>query len=240
MPEMYRHRLLEDNLLLDESRGKLDRPELSHRQCWLLPYITLEELSESSSKVLALLLYRTEHAPFEWIIFDVERVKRGVEQGHVATVYNPNCVVMRGNDTCYGQLRPWDKAEAHRSDIVGFPRAHLTFEAQAQLSQFLRKIVDIILPDVLPSSSSGCAPMRELVRTTTPRPMDAFATHACRPFKPPSYDLNMTRITILLESLLRDAADCKAILCIYVSRLRRPRARPITSAFLRLAALNTY
>ncbi|KXT11712.1 hypothetical protein AC579_6986 [Pseudocercospora musae] len=60
----------------------------------------------------------------------------------VRTSYNPDCVVMYSSQ--YGQLVSWDKAGAHCLDIIGFPRAVLLFEAQHELSEFLRKMVDLI------------------------------------------------------------------------------------------------
>ena len=48
----------------------------------------------------------------------------------------------------YGQLSPWVADLAHRSDIIGFPRARLILEAQACLMQFLRRVVEQILQGI--------------------------------------------------------------------------------------------
>ncbi len=71
-------------------------------------------------------------------------------------------MVMHGQR--YGELTPWESKAAHRSDIIGFPRARLITEAQAFLLKFLRKIVDQILDRTNPETPASSAKFVEMSR----------------------------------------------------------------------------
>lgn len=55
----------------------------------------------------------------------------------------------------YGKLVPWDKDQAHRWDIVRFPRAQLVIEAQSMLLKFVRGVIEGVLENVLIESMSN-------------------------------------------------------------------------------------
>jgi hypothetical protein len=55
----------------------------------------------------------------------------------------------------YGKLVQWDKYQAHRWDIVRFPRAQLVIEAQSMLLKFIRGVIEGVLENVLRESMSN-------------------------------------------------------------------------------------
>lgn len=109
-------------------------------------YINLEAFREDNTRLLNLLFNRAQHHPDEFVIFDSCQLKHAWMSGQVNIYHNTGCLVMHGAQ--YGELVHWGKNEAHRWDIIGFPRAKLILQAQVELMSLLRKILDIILLDV--------------------------------------------------------------------------------------------
>ncbi|KAK3115233.1 hypothetical protein LTR53_005644 [Teratosphaeriaceae sp. CCFEE 6253] len=119
---------------------------------WLLPYLDLQSLSDTPWRLLALLHHRTQHSIEEWFMLDTQQLRVPFAQGTLSLAYNPHCVVTHGDR--FGHLQQWDEAAAHRFDIVGFPRAQVTFEAQAQLGESMKMIVDLLLKIEAPTGNS--------------------------------------------------------------------------------------
>ncbi|KAK5675135.1 hypothetical protein LTS10_012209 [Elasticomyces elasticus] len=126
-----------------------------NRNANLLPYLDVQTMSEDPMCLLSLMHYRSHGDPADWALFDNEQVRNGFDQTLVAPpAYNPHAVVMQPGRN-YGRLIAWVKEPAHRQDIIGFPRAILILEAQAELSQFLRAMASFILADGLEAARKG-------------------------------------------------------------------------------------
>ncbi|TKA79371.1 hypothetical protein B0A55_02830 [Friedmanniomyces simplex] len=113
-----------------------------NHESWLLPYLDIDGLSRNPSRLLLLLHYRTHHTLQDWFAHDCLHLKCAFSEGLVMIAYNPHCVVVHENR--YGDLREWESVAAHRGDIVGFPRAMATFEAQERLAVVLKTVVDLL------------------------------------------------------------------------------------------------
>ncbi|GAB1730776.1 hypothetical protein NU195Hw_g72t1 [Hortaea werneckii] len=115
----------------------------------LAPYLNLESLMDDRNKILSLLHYRSAYKLEDWVMFDSSQAKRAVEEGDLSREYNENCVIMFGER--YGDLVKWHRAQCHRWNCIGYPRAILVLKAQATLLGFLRRLTDGIVP---PSSTA--------------------------------------------------------------------------------------
>jgi hypothetical protein len=118
------------------------------RNSFLLPYLNLELLKTTPTVFFGLLHNRTLYPPEDWVSFDNKELTLGWAMGYFDLEFCGHCVIMHGPR--YGELTPWEPKAAHRSDIIGFPRARLIIEAQACLLGFLRRVVDQILPSASP------------------------------------------------------------------------------------------
>ncbi|KAK5123148.1 hypothetical protein LTR85_003346 [Meristemomyces frigidus] len=123
------------------------------RNSQLLPDLNTETLKEDPMRLLSLLHHRSTSKLEDWVLFDAAQMTESVEHGVLSRQYNECCVVMYGSR--YGDLVSWTASECHRWDIVGYPRAVLVLEAQSVLMGFLRKMVDIIVPQEPSGGSSG-------------------------------------------------------------------------------------
>jgi len=111
----------------------------------LLPYLNVETLKEDPMRLLSLLHHRSSSKLEDWVMSDVAQMKAGVESGTLSRQYNEGCVIMYGER--YGQLVRWHRAQCHRWNCIGYPRAVLVLEAQSVLMGFLRRTVDLIVPE---------------------------------------------------------------------------------------------
>jgi hypothetical protein len=137
-----------------------DRLESDYRNAYLLPYLSQEDLKVDPMRFLSLLHCRTKYDIDAWVLFDLKQTRAGYDHGRLALEHSPSCVVMYGSD--YGKLVPWNKTEAHRWDIIGYPRAQIILEAQRVLMDFLRKTLEDLLEGVeIESSSSKWAELRD-------------------------------------------------------------------------------
>ncbi|KAH9820287.1 hypothetical protein Tdes44962_MAKER10331, partial [Teratosphaeria destructans] len=169
MPDMYKHEMLMPELHFQSMR-RLDfwlsgrssstalktmwEREWKRSKLELLPYLTLDALSQDKNRLLALLHYRSQYDLPEWVMFDFEQVRHPFDMAcalHVAT--NPHCVVVQADG--YGRLVPWTAEAAHRFDVVGYPRARLILHAQAILLGFLRRSVELILDNQTSHAQMG-------------------------------------------------------------------------------------
>lgn len=114
------------------------------KDAFLMPYLNVETLKDDPMKLLSLLHHRSSSKPEAWVMLDVAQMRLGVERTNLDLDQNEDNVIMFGDQ--YGQLVQWDRAQCHRWNYVGFPRAVLVLEAQAVQMSFLRKMIDLILP----------------------------------------------------------------------------------------------
>jgi hypothetical protein len=115
------------------------------RKTWLLPYLTLDNLSDDKTKLIALLHHRRSSEPQEWVQFDSAQFNDAYTRGRLEVRFHVGAIVMQGSE--YGKLVAYDKNDIHRFATVWWPRARLILEAQAELYGFLHRIIDIILED---------------------------------------------------------------------------------------------
>lgn len=132
--------------LIDWQKGR------EHRDCYLLPYLSLESLKKDPHKLFALLHARTQFSPQEWILVDAKYTGLGWFEGRLAVQYS-NCTISLLSSN-YGQIVPWTANEAHRWDSSAFPRAKIILEAQFVLMGFLRKLVNSLVEDL--QGESNC------------------------------------------------------------------------------------
>ncbi|CAD0082632.1 unnamed protein product [Aureobasidium vineae] len=162
------------------------------RRSWLLPYMNTATLKENPSVLIGLLHNRVVHSLEQWVPFDNDLVRQGWADGFFDLEYcGSYCVVMHGVN--YGKLVPWDKEAAEYRDIVGYPRARLTIEAQALMFSRLRKIVDLILEGVNRDSTGACDKWQEVVRAGFKQlhRIELWSDYTNQPFSsPPKFDVD--------------------------------------------------
>lgn len=105
----------------------------------LLPWLDMQSILDDPMHFLSLLDNRTKFESSDWMLFDSRQMKT-VPFTNVSVEFNAKCVIMHGSQ--YGQLVEWNEIQAHRWDIVGFPRAQMVLRAQEVLMKFLRRMVE--------------------------------------------------------------------------------------------------
>lgn len=147
-PDIHREKWLLANYMYDTRRKVIKRgPQLLHTL--LLPYIDLPSLSQNPMHLLALIHYRTQYEPSDWVLLDSAQLNMPFRLG--CTRNDPHCVVMYGR--YYGRLIPWNADSAHRYDIMGYPRAKLEYESQRLLFRFLRRMVELVIGHDTPQAA---------------------------------------------------------------------------------------
>ncbi|KAI1402587.1 hypothetical protein F4819DRAFT_272081 [Hypoxylon fuscum] len=119
---------------------------LRRRRQLLAPWLSVDVLKTNPAVLYALLHYRVAYPPQDWAAFDCRQLTLSWACGWLDVDFSEKCVIMHGPR--YGSLVNWEEAPAHRSDILGFPRARLVLETQAFIMTTLRSIVDKILEGV--------------------------------------------------------------------------------------------
>ncbi|KAK4543688.1 hypothetical protein LTR36_005333 [Oleoguttula mirabilis] len=154
MPDMYKYERLPADMLYKLLRrdGMKERDFKDYHNNWLLPYLDVASMSEDPMKLLSLLYYRTKYRPADWVQWDCQQLQTAFAEGTLVIAYNPHCVVMHGEH--FGELVQWDEASAHRGDIVGFPRAEVTLEAQRILAEVLEEVVGALLENGEPAQGN--------------------------------------------------------------------------------------
>ncbi|KAF5591836.1 hypothetical protein FPCIR_5903 [Fusarium pseudocircinatum] len=114
----------------------------------LLPWLNVQVLKTNPAVLFAVLHYRTAYPPQSWAPFDNRQLTFNWAAGYIDVDFCLKCVVMYGDH--YGSLVDWETNAAHRGDTLGYPRAMLVLEAQANLLEVLYNIVDKILEGVDP------------------------------------------------------------------------------------------
>lgn len=135
----------------------------SRRRQLLLPWLGVEVLKTHPAMPFVLLHYRTRYPPQDWVVFDCRQITLSWALGWVDVDFSAMCVVIYGPR--YGDLVDWEAGAAHRGDILGFPRARLVIEAQADLMETLCKIVDQILDGFDDTQPARTEKWRELTAT---------------------------------------------------------------------------
>ncbi|CZR62017.1 uncharacterized protein PAC_11914 [Phialocephala subalpina] len=120
---------------------KLGRP-VAHKCHFLLNWLSLAVLMMNPAVLFALLYNRPAYPLQRWASYDDRCLMLSWACGHFDVDYSPKCFVMYRKR--YGNLVDWEETRAHRSDIIGFPKARLILEAQAYLREALRKFTDKI------------------------------------------------------------------------------------------------
>lgn len=148
IPDLSKHRWI--NPLYSytpehKTMGLRDRTA-AHRSQLLLHWLSLEVLKMNPAVLFALLHNRTAYSPQDWAPSDGRQLILSWACGHFDVEFSPKCVIMYGPR--YGELVDWEAAQAHRADILGFPKARLILEAQAYLLSGLRRVVCKILEGV--------------------------------------------------------------------------------------------
>ncbi|KAL8643535.1 MAG: hypothetical protein Q9226_008300, partial [Calogaya cf. arnoldii] len=142
-PELYPHMWFQPRLGSEVSHWREGR---KYRIAWLLPYLSLEVLETDPVRLLSLLYNRSHYTPEQWATFDSRQLNAAWNAGFTTVDHSPKCIVMHGYK--YGSVVPWEKEQAHRMDIVGFPRGNMVLEAQSFLLRFLRKVVEHLLEGI--------------------------------------------------------------------------------------------
>ncbi|KAI1313233.1 hypothetical protein F5Y03DRAFT_338481 [Xylaria venustula] len=193
----------------DPDRKLIDTRSSSRRYKLLLPWLNIEVLKKNPAVLYALLHYRTVYAPRYWAAFDSRQLTISWACGWLDVDFSPKCVIMHGAQ--YGELVSWEKAAAHRADILGFPRARLVLEAQASLLGTLCKIVDRLLENTNDSQAPRTEKWRDLTANAAFKFTDEvefWSPYTNPAFSiPPPAILDIERLLSLAKTRLDATAD---------------------------------
>ena len=166
-----------------------------HRKSFLLPYLSVYHLMSDPAIFLSLLHNRTFYPPSAWAAFDCKELTLGWATGYFE--FCNECVIMYGPR--YGEVTSWEAGSAHRSDILGFPRASLVLEAQANILRFLRNTVNEILQDADLGLVGGSLKWKEMVNTGFKKSKCSayWSQFMYQPFSaPPRFDIHGLLATV--------------------------------------------
>ncbi|KAK3629155.1 hypothetical protein LTR56_017823 [Elasticomyces elasticus] len=172
-----------------EHEAKMAAYYQKSRTAYLLPWCDVQTLTEDPGSLLALLQSRTQYDPAEWVAFDHEQLKLSFARLLKVPCYNPHAVIMYGKH--FGRLIPWNESSAHREDIIGYPKGVLILEAQHLLSQFLCKMVEMLLAEGIEGATKGALQWRLVAETDfqLQRTIGAVSRRSGAFQPPPRYDL---------------------------------------------------
>ncbi|KAK4547252.1 hypothetical protein LTR36_000907 [Oleoguttula mirabilis] len=159
MPDMFKQRSAPAQILLERKRkfdaALLRTIEKQSSDGRAAVNMALEvSLSQDASQLLKLLQNKSHFEPAEWVMFDHDQVRLMFDTTCcVPIAYNPHCVSMRPDS--FGQLVEWERDPAHSFAIIGYPRARLILQAQAEVSTFLRRVTALLLENQLADASNG-------------------------------------------------------------------------------------
>lgn len=139
----------------DPADNSIDHPI---RWKLLLPWLNLDDLSANPSALFALIHYRSTISPSEWATWDSAQLDYSWAQALFDNEFSAKCVSMCISN--YGKVTSWSAAAAHRADVLGYPRAVLVLEAQANLFNFLCRLVGKVLQEGNTFSFGDKTPMR--------------------------------------------------------------------------------
>ena len=148
-PDLYPNR----NPLIDiPSRVEQLRHQREYRMGYMLPYLNVDDLSRDPTKLIGLLLHRTNCLPEEWVPFDHAMLRSGWKQCTLTEKSTDGCITMHGDH--FGKWSTFDPIAVHRNDACGAPRALMILESQQILMKFLRDLTTVILGGAKPSKST--------------------------------------------------------------------------------------
>lgn len=89
--------------------------------------------------------FLVEYLPQDWASWDDRQLSLAWSRGYFDVNFSELCLVTFGSE--YGKILDWDRDSTHleHENDIGFPRAQLLLEAQANIMCFLRTVVDRIL-----------------------------------------------------------------------------------------------
>jgi hypothetical protein len=114
-----------------------------YRKAWLLPWVTIDGLVEDKISILHVIDQRAAKDLDEWTLSDNEHLTTVWDIAAVRVQFNSKCVVVCGAD--YGKLVSYSFEACHELRNIGYPRARLLLEAQAELYGLLRRVVETLL-----------------------------------------------------------------------------------------------
>lgn len=152
---------------------------------------------------MALLYYRTKYDPEEWVTFDKHQLRAVWALGGLRADFSDKCIVLYGPN--YGDIVPWNLAQAHRWNIAGFPRGRLLLETQQILMRGLRNTVEEILDGVDRDGSAG--KWHQLANTgfNTAAGSESWSVFGNQAFSPPIFDIN--RLIDISKAHIAEAED---------------------------------
>jgi hypothetical protein len=146
-PDMYDRKWHEGHIGYETRYDNWLVEARKYQNIHLLPYMSIENLKEDSSRLIKLLQLRTKYSPGELAPAENRRLSFAWTTGILETTFNGCAIIMHGPK--YGSLVPWVRDEVHRGDSIGFPRGQLILKAQSRLLSVLRGIVEVLI-DGLP------------------------------------------------------------------------------------------
>ncbi|KAF7504542.1 hypothetical protein GJ744_002098 [Endocarpon pusillum] len=111
----------------------------SLRWTFLLPYLSVEDLSSDPMRLLSLLYVRTQYDPSTWAAFDLENTKADWPEGLLDIGICNSAMV--AYDARYGEIVEWDQERVDQGHLVALPRANLLIQLQATLLAMLSETV---------------------------------------------------------------------------------------------------
>lgn len=199
-PTIFPQKFVTAHLEYDYGTWKKIRP---FRHAQLLPYLSIELLRDDPLKFLALLYYRTNYDPEQWVAFDKHQLRTVGALGGLAADFCDRCVVFYGPN--YGGIVPWDTAQAHRWNIAGFPRGRLLLETQHILIRGLRSTVEEILIGVDRDGSADKWHQLSNTGFNTAAGSEFWSVFSNQAFSPPMFDLN--RLVDISKAHIAEAED---------------------------------
>jgi hypothetical protein len=153
-----------------------------------------------------LIHYRSHSSQTDWLLFDLNQFKLSYHLGHLQTSYNTQSVLTYGTDM--GKLVQWNEALSHCNFQIGYPSALLVFTAQRNLSQFLRKVVELLLANGLENAVQGKDTWLDLVGCGFVKKESLLSSpvHFEEAFSPPPF-FDIHHISELFETRYRGAYD---------------------------------
>ncbi|ERF76260.1 hypothetical protein EPUS_04337 [Endocarpon pusillum Z07020] len=108
---------------------------------FLLPYLSVEDLSSDPMRLLSLLYVRTEYDASTWAGFDLENTKADWHEGLLDSVCKSAMIAYGAR---YGEIVEWDQERVDQGHLIALPRANLLIQIQATLSAMLAETVGIL------------------------------------------------------------------------------------------------
>ncbi|EME89624.1 uncharacterized protein MYCFIDRAFT_171051 [Pseudocercospora fijiensis CIRAD86] len=181
MPELYSQKASFVQEMLKITRF-LDKDRKLTRKINLMPYLSIELLSENPNNLLALLYYRTHFNPVQWAAFDCHQFSYFLRSGMMEATYNPHCIT---NDHAWRM--------GHSQEL---------------LSRQLRAVVGLLLNPQPENAQSGCDVFETLAATGFATTAGAITQDVTltSPFSAPPC-LNMAEIVATLRSRLQACED---------------------------------